>query len=84
MPNGTPPNLGTPTENDWPKWSMYVLEELKRQNTCMEAIKKRQNDHSVDLAMLKVRASVWGLLGGAIPAALMLIYWLLKGVVGGQ
>jgi len=64
--------------NDWPKWSMYVLEELKRQNTCVEHIKKTQNEHSVDLAMLKVRAGIWGLLGGAVPAALMLVYWMLK------
>ena len=75
--NGQPPI----DSNDWPKWSMYVLEELKRQNACMEQVKKKQIEHSVDLATLKVRASVWGLLGGAIPAALMLIYLLLKSIM---
>ena len=31
-----------------------------------------------DVAVLKFKAGVWGLLGGAVPAAILLILWFVK------
>jgi hypothetical protein len=31
-----------------------------------------------DVAVLKFKAGVWGLLGGSLPVAIILILWLLK------
>lgn len=35
-------------------------------------------DHKVDVALLKLKAGVWGLLGGIIPATVAIIMWLLN------
>ena len=39
---------------------------------------KFQLKASVDIAMLKVKSGIWGILGGAIPAGIALLYTLLK------
>lgn len=35
------------------------------------------DDLSIDLAMLRVKASVWGIMGGAIPVIVSLCVYLL-------
>lgn len=42
---------------------------------------KLQEDVTVireDVAVLKFKAGVWGLLGGAVPAAILLLLWFVK------
>ena len=67
----------------WQKWSTFVLEELKRLNKNYEELTKKVNDElselKAEVAMLKVKSGVYGLVGGAI---LLLIFFLSK-LVGG-
>ena len=37
---------------------------------------------SADVAALKVKSGVWGLIGGAIPTSLLALWFLIKGFVG--
>ncbi len=39
---------------------------------------KLNKDMSVEIAMLKVKSGLWGAMAGVIPAALILIYQLLR------
>ncbi len=69
---------------EWRDYSKLVLEELRRLNECYESLShsfnKEIKDITVELAVLKLKAGVWGLLGGAIAMALtLLVYWLTKG-----
>lgn len=61
----------------WNEWSRHILAELERlgdlatkQAECLVEIK-------TDIAALKVRASVWGAVGGAIAAAAVVLWQLL-------
>lgn len=66
--------------NGWKEWSKYVLKELERLNTCYASTDRRLQQISVDIAMLKVKAGLWGAMGGALPVAITLaVIYLKKG-----
>lgn len=66
--------------DSWAQWSKYVLAELKRINEAIDAldvkidrIKDEQiSQLKIEIAMLKVKAGVWGLLGGALPVIIFI------------
>ena len=66
------------TSNGWDEWSKHVLMELERLNTCMMNIDNDLRKLSIEIAMLKVKAGVWGVIGGSIPAIVALAYFLIK------
>lgn len=59
--------------NGWAEWSKHVLAELKRLNGCYEKLDKKLNVLVTEVAMLKIKAGVWGILGGAMTVALLLV-----------
>ena len=73
-------------EDSWPEWSRHVLAELKRLNNNLaqvenkiDLIKDEQiTPLKVEIAMLKIKASIFGLVGGAIPVVLMVLIEILK------
>lgn len=65
-------------DNGWNEWSRHVLAELERLNDCQEKIETDVKQISVDIAMLQVKAGVWGAIAGLIPSVLVLIYVLIK------
>ncbi len=66
--------------NGWKEWSKYVLKELDRLNVNCVEYEKRQRETLVDIAMLKVKAGVWGLIGGMVPVLISLaVMYLRKG-----
>lgn len=75
--------------NGWTEWSKFVLKELERLNECYEQlridmtgsflqIREEIAKVRIEVGMLKVKAGVWGLLGGLIPAIGILLIWLIK------
>lgn len=64
--------------NGWNEWSKYVLKELERLNGCYEKLEDHIQKVSTDIAMLKVKAGVWGLIAGMIPAAVALTILLTR------
>lgn len=71
--------------NEWAEWSRnIVMEELRRLNSALANIEKSiagvhkdMSSINVEIAMLKVKSGIWGLLGGAIPVVAALLYYLL-------
>ena len=63
-----------------------IMSELKRLNTCYQSLHSKvgsiDKTVSVDIAKLKIKATAWGVLGGAIPAtvaiATAVALWLIK------
>ena len=53
--------------NGWNEWSKFVLKELERLNSCYENLDAKVDSIKEDVVMLKVKAGLWGALGGAIP-----------------
>lgn len=68
----------------WRTWARHVLTEIKRLEESHEKLVKIQQEIRIDLAELKVKASVlktivYGVFGGSIPFILGLLLWFLKG-----
>ena len=70
-------------ENDtWKEWSKHVLMELKRLSDKSDQLDKKLDDRltqlAIEIAKLKVKSSIWGMLGGALPVLIGLLVWLLE------
>jgi hypothetical protein len=76
------------TSNGWNEWSKHVLLELNRLNGLYsqltdaiqernDAMNKEIQDIRVELATLKVRASIWGALAGLVPALIVIATFMI-------
>jgi len=63
-------------KNGWSEYEQFVLMEMKRHNEWLEKIDNRIGQIEIEIAVLKVKASMWGAAAGAISAAAtgLLIY----------
>lgn len=77
-----PPEPSMADEEDgWDKIGPHVLIELKRLNHTMRELSDEiQQIHKdeitpikIEIAQLKIKAGVWGLMGGAIPALIIIL-----------
>jgi len=59
--------------NGWNQWSKHILAELERLNSCYKTLDEKVQQIREDIAMLKVKSGVWGIVGGSIPV----IIWIL-------
>ena len=70
-------------EDGWDQWAIFVLKELERLNIHYEALRTVIGEIHIELrkdigqvhteiAMLKVKAGLWGAVGAAVPVLLML------------
>ena len=62
----------------WQQWRKWIYEELKRHAEKLETIEQSVNDMKVEIAMLKVKSGIWGLIGGCIPVAIFVFINVLK------
>lgn len=71
------------------KETEYLRQDLERINNSLSSIQQKLDAHIccsnkdirqilVDLAKLKVKSGIWGLIGGSIPILVSLAYMLLK------
>lgn len=67
--------------NNWHEYKQFVLKELEAFHASVKEINQRVADIreidvpalKVEIAMLKVKSGVWGLVGGSIPVCVMLL-----------
>ena len=64
--------------NGWSEWGKHVLAELKRHNEWCNELAETQTSILVQISALKVKAGIWGVIGGAVPVAIGLAIWLIK------
>ena len=55
----------------WNEWSKHVLKSLERIDTDLQRVEKGVNEVKLEIAMLKVKASIWGGLAGTIPIIIL-------------
>lgn len=56
----------------WESYSKLVLAELTRLNKCLNSTKEELIQVRIELAAMKIRAGVWGMIGAAIPILIAL------------
>ncbi len=66
--------------DSWNKWQNFVLQELGRYGKHHTDIFNKLEKINIDIAQLKIKSGIWGLLGGLIPVAVMLGIWILRGL----
>lgn len=72
--------MGSPENNTngWDQWQKHVLAELARMQQWMGDMAKEQHTMALEIAKLKVKATLWGLTGGLIPVVVMIAIQTLK------
>ncbi len=67
-----------PDTNSWEKWGMHIKLELERFEIAINNMATKIEDLHIDVSALKIKAGVWGLIGGLIPAVILVLIVLLK------
>ena len=65
------------SDNGWNEWSRHVLAELQRLNTCYGTVNDQLQKIHVEIATLKVKSGMWGLIGGSIPVLITVMVYLM-------
>lgn len=72
-----------PDGGDWLEYKRFVLSELESHGTWLKNITDVQREILIAVAGLKVKSTVWGVIGGSIPVLLAigiaLFVWLVRG-----
>jgi len=64
--------------NGWNEWSRHVLSELERLSENYEKMNEKLGTIKSEIAMLKVKAGVWGGIAGVLFVVSTLIVLILK------
>ena len=67
-----------PNGDSWNEHRKYVTEKLDEHSEYLGKIFTRLGNIEVAVAMLKVKAGVWGLLAGLIPVLIMLAVIIIR------
>ena len=60
-------------DNGWSKYEKMVIEKLDDHDDKFSGIEDKLTQIQVDIATLKVKAGVWGGIGGLIPAIIAIV-----------
>ena len=60
-------------DNGWSKYEKMVIEKLDDHDQKFSGIEDKLTQIQVDIATLKVKAGVWGGIGGMIPAVIAIV-----------
>jgi len=65
-------------ENGWKRYGERVLTDMEDLKTCYKELSEKVITNKVNIAVLQVKAGVWGAVAGGIVALIPLIFMLLK------
>jgi hypothetical protein len=65
--------------NGWSAYQRMVLSKLDEMSEDIKEIQREQGRQSIDIAMLKVKAGLWGAVAGLVPFGLYVAYALTGG-----
>lgn len=71
--------MSSDVTNGWSAYQRMVLSKLDEMAEDIKEIQREQGRQSVEIAMLKVKAGMWGALAGLAPFGLYVAYALLGG-----
>ena len=60
-------------DNGWSKYEKMVIEKLDDHDDKFNGIENKLTQIQVDIATLKVKAGVWGGIGGLIPVVIAIV-----------
>tara|TARA_B100000029_G_scaffold505257_1_gene585645 strand:+ start:1043 stop:1258 length:216 start_codon:yes stop_codon:yes gene_type:complete len=60
-------------DNGWSKYEKMVIDKLDDHDDKFNGIESKLTQIQVDIATLKVKAGIWGGIGGLIPAVIAIV-----------
>jgi hypothetical protein len=66
------------TEDGWNEYQKLVLHELQSHTRELEKIQTEIKNIHIELATLRVKSGMWGLLAGAIPVVIAMLLKVLE------
>ena len=60
-------------DNGWSKYEKMVIDKLDDHDDKFNGIENKLTQIQVDIATLKVKAGIWGGIGGLIPAVIAIV-----------
>jgi len=64
--------------NGWTEYQRLVMNTLEQHEKKLGEIAEALTDIKVELGMLKVKAGMWGVIGGIVPMAITIALMFLK------
>lgn len=74
--------MDNPRSNGWTEYQKLVMNTLEQHEKKLEGITEALTEIKVEIGMLKVKAGMWGVVGGIIPMAITLALVFVKKVAG--
>lgn len=68
------------SKNGWAEYRKLVLKDLDRHEELLTEILRAVSRARTDIALLQLRAGIWGFAAGALPVILLLLMNYMKGV----
>ena len=67
------------------EWRRYLMTEIKAYRAELVCFKTEQIKQGKSIATLKVKSGVWGIVGGAIPTSIIMVWASIKSktILGG-
>lgn len=59
-------------EQEWRRWCVENISQIRKDQTTHAA------ETRVEIAQLKLKSGVWGIIGGLLPATVAFIYWAIN------
>ena len=59
-------------DDGWKEWGRHVLTELSRLSSDIHGLRTDLQAIYGDVSALKVKSTIWGLVGGVIPVAILI------------
>jgi len=71
--------MNDPEGNGWPEYRREVVSAIRDLKQDVKELRAKVDAIGSDVTGLKLKASAWGFVSGAIPAAIATIWYLLSG-----
>lgn len=68
-------------DQDWIQYRKLILSDLERHEELLEKILIQVNKTRTEVALLQLRAGLWGLAAGCLPVIMLLLMQYVKGTI---
>lgn len=73
-----PPHQPSHELQEWGLYQRLVLERLDEQREALDDLRQAVHETRIEVAQLQVKSGVWGMIGGAVPILIALLFMLLS------
>lgn len=73
-----------PRDRDWDAYRLLVITSLTALQSDMQSLRNEMYSMSGKIQSLEVKAGVWGLIAGAVPTLIAIVFLVIQRLMGTQ